>query len=131
MRLTPHDFRGPDPQGRDASSCPRPFAPRSQAFQRATVDAAAAPARSHDSEIAGRDRRARSRELQAAVDAHPLHGAPGADAALRGAWQADRIARDVARLERRIAGRNESLARQFDRVLAVLEAWGYVDDWEL
>ena len=38
---------------------------------------------------------------------------------------------DVVRLERRISSRNESLARLFDRVLAVLEAWGYVDDWTL
>jgi len=34
--------------------------------------------------------------------------------------QADRIEREVARLERRSASRNESLARQFDRVLGVL-----------
>jgi ATP-dependent RNA helicase HelY len=37
----------------------------------------------------------------------------------------------VSRLERRVRGRSESLARQFDRVLRVLEAWGYVDGWQL
>jgi ATP-dependent RNA helicase HelY len=37
----------------------------------------------------------------------------------------------VERLERRVKGRVESLARQFDRVLRVLEAWGYVDGWSL
>ena len=64
--------------------------------------------------------------------AHPLHDAPGVDAALRGRV-AGRAAstRDVARLERRVASRDESLARQFDRVLGVLEAWGYVDGWAL
>jgi ATP-dependent RNA helicase HelY len=30
-----------------------------------------------------------------------------------------------------VRGRSESLARQFDRVLRVLEAWGYVDGWQL
>ena len=35
------------------------------------------------------------------------------------------------RLERRVRGRSESLARQFDRVLGVLESWGYVDGWAL
>ena len=35
------------------------------------------------------------------------------------------------RLERRVRGRSESLARQFDRVLRVLESWGYVDGWAL
>jgi ATP-dependent RNA helicase HelY len=71
------------------------------------------------------------REVEARLHAHPLHGITGTDTALRGAWQADRVARDVARLERRIAGRTESLAGQFDRVLAVLESWGYVRGWEL
>ena len=28
-------------------------------------------------------------------------------------------------------GRSESLARQFDRVLGLLQAWGYVDGWTL
>jgi ATP-dependent RNA helicase HelY len=70
-------------------------------------------------------------ELQVMINAHPLHDAPGVDAALRGAWQAERLARDVARLERRIESRDESLARQLDRVLGVLGAWGYVDNWTL
>ncbi len=60
-----------------------------------------------------------------------MHDAPGADVALRAAWQADRIARDIARLERQVSSRNESLARQFDRVLGVLRTWGYVEEWTL
>src|SRR5262249_34546638 len=35
------------------------------------------------------------------------------------------------RLERRARGRSESLARQFDLVLGLLEGWGYVDGWSL
>ena len=50
---------------------------------------------------------------------------------MRALERADRLARDVERLERRVKGRMESLARQFDRVLRVLEAWGYVDGWSL
>jgi ATP-dependent RNA helicase HelY len=30
-----------------------------------------------------------------------------------------------------VKGRTESLARQFDRVLRVLESWGYVEGWSL
>jgi ATP-dependent RNA helicase HelY len=30
-----------------------------------------------------------------------------------------------------VKGNNDSLARQFDRVLGVLEEWGYVDGWAL
>ncbi len=128
VRLSPHDFRGPV---RKIASIdlPRPFAPRSQAFQRATVDALRRM-RVHESEMPVEADRTVA-ELQAAVHAHPLYKAPGADAALRAAWQAERIGRDVARLERRVGSRNESLARQFDRVLRVLEAWGYVEGWDL
>lgn len=49
-------------------------------------------------------------------------------AALR---QLDRLNRDEARLKQQVKGRSESLARQFDRVLEVLESWGYVEDWSL
>jgi ATP-dependent RNA helicase HelY len=128
VRLSPHDFRGPVRKVATID-LPRPFAPRSQGFQRAAVEALRR-LRVHDSELPVETDREVS-ELQAAIDEHPLHGAPGIDAALRAGWQADRIGRDVVRLERRVASRNESLARQFDRVLGVLEAWGYVDDWAL
>jgi ATP-dependent RNA helicase HelY len=128
VRLSPHDFRGPV-RKITSIELPRPFAPRSQAFQRAVADTLRRlPV--HESEIPPDTDRA-VEELQVAVNAHPLHGAPGADAALRAAWQAERLARDVARLERRITSRDDSLARQFDRVLDVMRAWGYVDDWEL
>jgi ATP-dependent RNA helicase HelY len=63
--------------------------------------------------------------------AHPVAGCPDARHHLRAAERAERLARDAERLERRIRGRTESLARQFDRVLRVLEAWGYVDGWNL
>jgi ATP-dependent RNA helicase HelY len=131
VRLAPHDFRGPVRKVATID-LPRPFAPRSQAFQRATVErlrrlriddgGGGEPASDADERLAA---------LQREVDSHPLHKVPGSELALRAAWQADRIERDVARLERRIASRNESLARQFDRVLGVLEAWGYIEGWGL
>jgi ATP-dependent RNA helicase HelY len=37
----------------------------------------------------------------------------------------------VADLETQIRSHAESLARQFDRVLQVLEAWGYLEGWQL
>jgi len=41
------------------------------------------------------------------------------------------MTRDTERMERRVQGRTESLARQFDRVLAVMESWGYVSGWSM
>ena len=69
--------------------------------------------------------------LATAAAAHPVAECPDARVHLRSLERADRLARDIERLERRVKGRTESLARQFDRVLRVLEAWGYVDGWSL
>jgi ATP-dependent RNA helicase HelY len=128
VRLSPHDFRG---QLRKVATIdlPRPYAPRSQSFQRAAVDALRR-LKIEDAELpVDTDRDVKA--LQAEVASHPLHNVAGVDVALRGAWQADRIARDIARLERQVSSRSESLARQFDRVLGVLRTWGYVEDWTL
>jgi ATP-dependent RNA helicase HelY len=130
VRLAPQDFHGPVRKVATIE-LPRPYAPRSQAFQRATVERLRGLRVADDSAPEPSDDDERLAAVQRDVDAHPLHKAPGSEVALRAAWQADRIERDVARLERRIASRNESLARQFDRVLGVLEAWGYIEGWGL
>jgi ATP-dependent RNA helicase HelY len=129
VRLSPADFRGAVPRKIATIELPRPFAPRSQSFQKSVVETLRRLKTSNADVPIDTDRDVE--ELQAAVNAHVLHGAPGVDAALRAGWQADRIARDIARLERRVSSRSDSLARQFDRVLAVLTTWGYVDDWSL
>ena len=66
-----------------------------------------------------------------AAEGHPVAACPDIQTHLRALDRVDRLTRDVDRLERRVTGRIESLARQFDRVLRVLEAWGYVDGWRL
>jgi ATP-dependent RNA helicase HelY len=126
VRLGPQDFRGPVRKV-GTIDLPRPYAPRSPAFVRAAADALR---RLHvaDERAGPADRAA---DLERRLADHPLHRAPGAEAALRAAAQADRLERDVARLERRAAARNDSLARQFDKVLGVLEAWGYLQGWGL
>ena len=40
-------------------------------------------------------------------------------------------ARELDDLRVRVSGRTQSIARDFDRVLHVLEKWGYVDGWSL
>ena len=106
---------------------PRPYAPRSPAFRRAVTES-----------LRTMRRRAGGREAGAPPDGdrgdarrHPVASCPDLANHLRYAERADRLARDTDRLERRIRGRAESLARQFDRVLRVLEAWGYIDGWAL
>lgn len=42
-----------------------------------------------------------------------------------------RSEQELARLQRQVRSRTESLARRFDRVLRLLAAWGYLDGWAL
>jgi ATP-dependent RNA helicase HelY len=136
VSLGPKDFPAP-PAALGRVALPSPYTPNSPAFQKrvaaslrtAGIDAGAA------NERVGPDRRswrgAVALSQAAAAEAHPVAGCPDARAHLRALDRADRLGRDVERLERRVRGRLESLARQFDRVLRVLEAWGYVDGWSL
>jgi ATP-dependent RNA helicase HelY len=127
VRLAPADFRGPVRRIAHIE-LPRPYAPRSAAFQRAAVDALRRVEVADTDEPLPRDAVA---ELEARVRDHPLTGSPGLETHMRAVYQAERIERDIARLERRVAGRGDSLGRQFDRVLGVLEAWGYLEGWGL
>ncbi|MBO0747422.1 MAG: DEAD/DEAH box helicase, partial [Acidimicrobiaceae bacterium] len=71
--------------------------------------------------------------MAAAAEAasHPVAACPDARGHLRALDRLDRMSREAERLERRIKGRTDSLARQFDRVLGVLGGWGYVEGWAL
>lgn len=68
------------------------------------------------------DRRARE---------HPCHACPDRAKHERWAVRASKLTRELAGLERRIRSRTETLGRQFDRVLAVLEQFGYVEEFTL
>ena len=62
---------------------------------------------------------------------HPVEDDPELDERLKAAAQAERVAREVEELRTRVRDRSQSVARDFDRVLRVLENWGYVDGWTL
>ncbi|HJR26173.1 MAG TPA: DEAD/DEAH box helicase [Acidimicrobiales bacterium] len=66
-----------------------------------------------------------------AASLHPVDDCPDRDAHVRAAVQADRVERELEDIRRQVRGRTESLARRFDRVLRLLEAWGYLDGWAL
>ncbi len=106
---------------------PSPYTPRAPSFQK-TVAESLGRARLGPAQRPGlhaADRRDDS------VAGHPVHACPERRRHLRALERVERLEKDVRRLERRIRGRTESLARQFDRVLRVLEAWGYVEEWSL
>ncbi len=60
---------------------------------------------------------------------HPCHTCPERAKHERWAARASQLERQLAGVERRIRVRTETLARRFDRVLAVLQDLGYVDGW--
>lgn len=66
-----------------------------------------------------------------AAETHPVTDCPDCAAHLRAAAQAERVGRELHDLRRQVRGRTESLARRFDRVLRLLEAWGYLEGWAL
>ena len=135
VSLGPRDFPAP-PEAVAQVGIPVPYAPHNAGFQRQVASALMAARLGSPttprSPGARRQWRGEVAMAQAtAAASHPVAGCPDARAHLRALERADRLARDIDRLERRVKGRTESLARQFDRVLRVLEAWGYVDGWSL
>jgi ATP-dependent RNA helicase HelY len=74
---------------------------------------------------------ARAEALERQAAAHPCHGCPDRAEHERWAARASRLEREVQGLDRRIRARTETLARQFDRVLRVLNRLGYVEGFRL
>jgi ATP-dependent RNA helicase HelY len=130
VRLGAEDFDEPPAPGARIE-LPVPYAPRSSRFRREVVDRLRRVRPRRDDEPDRDARGERVSDLEARLADHPVATDRGRAARLEAAASADRLERDVARLERRVRGRSESLARLFDRVLRVLEAWGYVDGWAL
>jgi ATP-dependent RNA helicase HelY len=74
---------------------------------------------------------ARIEELEGRIRRHPCHSCPDRAKHERWARRASKLEKDIAGLDRRIRARTETLGRQFDRVVAVLEELGYVDGLSL
>jgi ATP-dependent RNA helicase HelY len=128
LRLGPDDFDAP-PAAVGRVELPQPYAPRNRVFQRNVLESLrrvkvrrAPHARSTSSRI---------EELEAEIASHPVDRDPKRDERVRAAGIVVRLERDRARLEQRVRGRTDSLARQLDRVRRILEDWGYLDGWSL
>jgi ATP-dependent RNA helicase HelY len=78
-----------------------------------------------------RDVLRRAARLDRQADAHPVTACPDLAEHERWGARASKVERQIRGLERRIRSRTETLGRQFDRVLRVLETLGYVKDFSL
>jgi ATP-dependent RNA helicase HelY len=124
LNLGVADFDEP-PEVLATVSLPSPFAPKSVAFQKAVSRAL------HRVEVRPpRAARRPSRGSGPGPD-HPVAGCPDRDAHLRAARRSDRLQTEVDAIRRQVAGRHETLAHTFERVLELLEAWGHLDGWRL
>jgi ATP-dependent RNA helicase HelY len=155
VSLVPRDFRSP-PHVVDRLVLPSPYDPQSKDFRRRvatslTRSVGGARAGAHAGAEEGADTgpdtgpeagpeagpddasqdRSRRRHGAERAAGHPVASCPLLREHLRAAARAERLARQVDRLEKQVLGRTGSLALQFDRVLQLLERWGYVRGWAL
>jgi ATP-dependent RNA helicase HelY len=134
FRLAAHDFTDP-PSALTRIQLPRSGSTRSARYRRdvaATLTSlhvrAPRPGRARAVDQAVERRAAK---LDAEARAHPCHGCPERRTHERWAERADKLAGQIAGVDRRIKLRTETLARRFDRVLGVLGQLGDVDGWSL
>jgi ATP-dependent RNA helicase HelY len=64
--------------------------------------------------------------LRSALRRHPCHSCPDHDTHLRWAERAQRLEKENARLEARMASRSNTIANHFDKICLVLESLGYL-----
>ena len=126
---------------------PLPYAPNNAAFQKGIVNAlmkariqappptvrgaVRAASGSNSGRGSGSDSGDDPLDPVALAAAHPVASCADARRHVKAAERAERLTRDLDRTARTVKGQTESLARQFDRVLRVMEAFGYVDGWSL
>jgi ATP-dependent RNA helicase HelY len=122
---------------------PKPYAPNNRAFQHEVADLLrrARPQRRGSSRRGARGTRTGDGDAaeasgsvavahRALVD-HPVHDCPDRDRHARAQAQLGRAQRELEGLRREVRSRTGSLARRFDKVLELLEGWGYLDGWSL
>ncbi|MGV3760453.1 MAG: DEAD/DEAH box helicase [Actinomycetota bacterium] len=115
------------PRALGSVELPAPYNPNNRAFQHQVGDALRR-VRLHPDR---RDGAEASGPAALLAEGHPVADCPDRDAHLRAVAQSERVERELGDLRKQVKGRTESLARRFDRVLRLLEAWGYLDGWAL
>lgn len=120
LLLTADDFADP-PDVIGAVRLPDGYAPNRSEYRK---EVARRLGRLKRPDAAGRPTR---REDGEAVSIHPIERDPELRERMRAAGHAERYERELTELDQRVDGHQQSLARDFDRVLAVLDRRRYVD----
>ncbi len=133
FRLLPNDFPEP-PEPVSKITLPRSGRAHSPKYRRDVAAALSAldvgpPRRVKKRPDPADEEDARALDLLA--DRHPCNTCPDRRKHERFGAQASKIEGTIARAQRRIRTKTETLGRRFDRVLAVLEELGYVEDFAI
>ncbi len=132
FRLSGRDFDDP-PAPLTRIPLPRSGSVRSARYRRdvaaklAALDVRLPERRRRRSADAAAEREAE--KLERLAEQHPCHFCPDRPIHERWAARASQIEHQIRGIERRIRTRTETLARQFERVLGVLEVLGYVREF--
>jgi ATP-dependent RNA helicase HelY len=133
FRLRPDLFREP-PQAVAKIELPRSGSTRSASFRRDLAARLVAldvrPPRPGPGDVDARAE-ARAEALERKAFEHPCHSCPDRAKHERWAVRASRLQDQIRGVERRVRAKTETLARRFDRVLAVLEELEYVREFQL
>src|SRR4029078_12324345 len=124
VMLTAADFDEP-PRALGKIQLTSHYAPNRHDFQKEVVH------RLEVATLAPHSTRARRPAQVSSNGSNPVEDDPQLEDRLKAAAQAERVAREIEELRTRVRNRSQSVARDFDRVLRVLENWGYADGWWL
>jgi ATP-dependent RNA helicase HelY len=128
--LGPDDFESAPPRlGR--IELPEPYMPNNASFQRAVAERLRRARLEHGDVDVEEPADPEIDELIEMIEAHPVASCPELPVHRRAWYQLERLEREHRQLEREVKGRSASIARQFDRVLQLLEERGYLDGWAL
>ncbi len=128
MQVTAEDFdTAPQPLG--TVKMPPNFSPNRKDFQKELAYRLRKTSLQQTPNVSSRGRS--SGDVSA--DLHPVARDPDLKQRLQALGQAARVKREITEIEGRVKGKNQTLARDFDRILSVLSKFGYadVDRWEL
>ncbi|MEU7297259.1 DEAD/DEAH box helicase [Streptomyces exfoliatus] len=134
-RLASIDFPVPV-EALERMRIPKSFNPRSPQSRRDLASALRSkaghinPERHHKQRAAAADDREIAR-LRTEIRAHPCHGCDEREDHARWAERYHRLQRDTQQLERRIEGRTNTIARTFDRIVALLTELDYLRGGEV
>lgn len=102
---------------------PSPFSPNNQKFLKEASSRLATAKIKQGSKI---KHSAKSQQAE-----HPVSGDPDLKFRLIAAESAERIDRELEKLEKQVSNSTQSVSNKFDELVKLLTEWGFVDEWTL